>query len=141
MPDEETLAKVKTDFGMTFDDVKQEIPAFHAFNVQRGTFSRNWSATFYLFAKQWKVRQGRKTPIRVEMSKGDTSSTTPFEPTEKDWDSQVAFYAKTGRWSHHFGPDPISGRCRCPIAILVKHGINAETGERAISPGKEAVAS
>jgi hypothetical protein len=138
VPDAAILAKVEADFGMTIDDAKQELPAFHALNVQKGTLSHDWSATFYLFAKQWKVRQGRATPARVQLSK---TPATPHEPTESEWDFTVKTYAKTGRWSHQFGPDPMSGKCRCPIAILVKNGINAETGERAISPGKEAVAS
>jgi hypothetical protein len=138
LPDEPTIAKVLADFGMTDDDVRAELLTFHAYNAQHGTFSKNWSATWQMWCARWKERQGRATPARVQLSK---SPTTPHEPTESEWDFTVKIYAKTGRWSHQFGPDPMSGKCRCPIAILVKNGINAETGERAISPGKEAVAS
>jgi hypothetical protein len=128
VPDAPLCEKVLADFGMSVEDISAELPAFHALNVQNGTLSQDWHATFYLFAKRWKERQARSAP-RVELSKAPTAS-KPFEPSEKDWDLTAKIFAQTGRWSHQFGSDPLSGRCRCPISILQKHGIDPTTGEK-----------
>jgi hypothetical protein len=105
---------------MSIVDINAELPAFHALNLQNGTLSQDWNATFYLFAKQWKRRADRASPARVELSKAP-SSTNQFVPTERDWESTVKIYAQTGRWSHQFGPDPLSPACRCPPHLLRKH--------------------
>lgn len=118
VPDEPTLAKVFADFGMTTADVNAELPTFHALNVQNGTMSQDWSATFYLFAKRWKERSARSAP-RLELSK--SAPAERFSPTEKDWDGAAAFFARTGHWNIAFGPEPTSTACRCPPAILEKH--------------------
>jgi hypothetical protein len=128
VPDAPLCAKVLANFGMSIEDISAELPAFHALNVQNGTRSHDWQSTFYLFAQRWKERQARSAP-RVELSKAPTA-TIPFEPSEKDWDSAAKIYAQTGRWSHQLGPDPLSGRCLCPILILQKHGIDPTTGEK-----------
>src|SRR5258705_11169367 len=39
VPDDPPCAKVITDFGMTIEDVNDELPTFHAFNVQNDTTS------------------------------------------------------------------------------------------------------
>lgn len=126
VPDAPLCEKVLADFGMSVEDISAELSAFHALNVQNGTRSQDWQATFYLFAKRWKERQARSAP---RVSKAPTV-TKPFEPSEKDWDSTVKIFAQTGRWSHQFGSDPLSGRCRCPISILQKHSIDPTTGEK-----------
>jgi hypothetical protein len=128
VPDAPLCQKVLADFAMRAEDISAELPAFHALNLQSGMRSQDWQSTFYLFAKRWKERQARSAP-RVELSKAPTA-TKPFEPSEKDWDSTTKIFAQTGRWSHQFGPDPLSGRCRCPISILQKHGIDPTTGEK-----------
>lgn len=115
-PNDETCGRVALDFGMMLDDINAELPTFHALNVQNGTLSQDWSATFYLFAKRWKERAARTAP-RLELSKAP--ATSPL--TETDWNGACKLYAATGRWSHQFGPDPTSPACRCPPAILEKH--------------------
>jgi hypothetical protein len=42
----------------------------------------------------------------------------------------VKLFAKIGRWSAQFGPDPASPACRCPKHILEKHNIDPDTGEK-----------
>ena len=136
VPDDQLCEKVFDDFAMTMADVSAELPAFHALNVQNGTLSRDWGSTFYLFAKRWKERAAKAAPPRVELSRG---ADKPFVPTEKDWDGAVRIYAANGRWNPAFGADPLTGRCKCPKDILVKHGIDPATGEklRPISPSVE----
>ncbi len=114
MPDDQTCAKVKADFGMTDDDLRTEVPAFHALNVQNGVLSKDWTATFYLFCKRWKEHRDKQPAPRLELSKAPS---TPFAPTDADWEKAAAFYAKTGRWMRDHGPDPMSPACRCPKDI------------------------
>jgi hypothetical protein len=130
-PDEETLAKVETDFGMTLDDVKQELPAFHAFNAQRGTFSKNWPATWQMWCARWKERKPKLPLPRVEVN---------HTPTDADWDRACTRFIKdNSTWSYKsLGPEPGQARCRCPLTILAKHNIDPETG-RVATPSKEPV--
>lgn len=125
VPDDATCEKVLADFGMAVADINAELPTFHALNLQNGTLSQDWSATFYLFAKRWKERQARAAP-RVELSKAP-SPTKPFVPTEKDWDGAVRIYASNGRWSIQFGPEPTSPACRCPPHLLEKYMPNPDS--------------
>jgi hypothetical protein len=128
VPDDQLCEKVLADFGMT--NVNAELPAFHALNVQNGTMSQDWRATFYLFAKRWKERQVRATP-HIELSpKFGPPSSPLFKPTEGNWQSVAKLYAETGHWSRQVGPDPMSPACRCPKPILTMHGIDPETGDR-----------
>jgi hypothetical protein len=128
VPDEAQCEKVKTDFGMTDDDLRKELPAFHALNVSGGVLSQSWPNTFYLFCKRWKEHRDKQAQPRIELSKAPTA-TKPFEPTERDWESTAKIYAQTGRWSHQFGLDPTSAACRCPPHILERLGIDPATGE------------
>lgn len=137
VPDETTQKRVLDDFGMTFEAINAELPAFHALNVQNGTLSRDWNATFYLFAKRWKERQAKTAAPRIELSRGVSERVKPPEQfTEAEWDGIVAFYAQTGRWARNAGPDPMSPACICPKDILARHEVNLETGERRIPPRK-----
>jgi hypothetical protein len=50
---------------------------------------------------------------------------------DADWEKIASFYARVGIWMRDAGPDPMHvGRCRCPISILEKHGIDPATGEK-----------
>jgi hypothetical protein len=85
-----------------------------------------------MFCKRWKEHRDKQAPPRVELNKGPQSepmSSALWNPTEANWESAVSFYARTGRWSAQFGPAPGSRACKCPIAILEKHGIDPETGD------------
>lgn len=137
VPDDPTCDQVKTEYGMTDEDIRSELLTFHALHAASGTFSANWQKAFFVFCKRWKDFKAKQAPARVELSKAPTR-TKPFEPAEADWERACEFYAKTGRWSAQLGPDPLSGKCRCPISILTAHGINPETGERSIPPKKVA---
>jgi hypothetical protein len=122
VPDDQLCGKVLVDFGMSIEQISTELPTFHALNVQNGTMSQDWSATFYLFAKRWKERQARAAP-RLELNKmpgTEPISSALWTPTEANWESEVKRYAATGRWSAQFGPDPESAACRCPPHILAK---------------------
>lgn len=139
IPDDPTCARVKTDFGMTDEDLRTELPAFHALNVQGGVLSADWTATFYLFCKRWKEHRDKQAAPRLELNrKAAEPAKQPEQFTEADWDSVVGMYARTGRWSRQAGNDPTSPACLAPRAILEKHGINLQTGERTIPPRKVA---
>ncbi|MEA2914462.1 MAG: hypothetical protein QOJ15_6543 [Bradyrhizobium sp.] len=60
VPDAPLCEKVLANFGMGVEDISAELPAFHALNVQNGTVSQDWHATFYLFAKRWSGRRDRR---------------------------------------------------------------------------------
>lgn len=138
VPDEALCVVVKADWGMTDDDIRSELPAFHAFNVQGGVLSQNWDATFILFCKRFKEHRDKQAPPRLELTKVPQRKVEDL--TEADWDREVGFYASTGRWTRGIGPDPMSPACKCPKAILERHGINLETGERTIPPRKAVTA-
>jgi hypothetical protein len=127
-PDEALRANVLTEFGMTFDDIKAELPTFHALNAQNGTLSRDWGSTFFIFAKRWKERQIGERSKRIMPDKHPSQGR--FEPQSKDWDSHVKFWIKTGIWSHQFGPEPGMLGCRCPEHNLITNGVDPKTGTK-----------
>ena len=87
-PDDALCEKVANDFGMSISEIDNELPAFHALNVQNGTLSQDWGSTFYLFAKQWKIRAARAAPARIEVSKAPAKA---FVPTDADFEKAAAF--------------------------------------------------
>jgi len=133
VPDEQLCAKVTADFDMTEEDLQREVPAFHAFNVSQGAYSQEWNGTFYLFCKRWAEHKAKQPAPRIELQRMPGSGER-FVPTEADWDRELGFYAKTGRWSQGMGPDPMSPACKAPRHLYEKHGIDLETGERRIPP-------
>jgi hypothetical protein len=67
-------------------------------------------------------------PLEFEAKAAGLSN--PEEYTEATWNSIAKFYARTGHWSRHGGPDPMSRACKCPKAILERYNINlVEHGE------------
>jgi hypothetical protein len=131
MPSDELCEEVKRDFCMNYADLQAEVPAFHALNAQGGKLSRDWNATFRLFCKRWKEHRDKKATPRVGATKqSNPVNSALYTPTEADWDSAVKFFAKTGRWSMQFGPEPSSRACRCPKHILEKHNIDPDTAEK-----------
>lgn len=132
IPSDALCQAVKADFSMTDADLQREVPAFHALNAQNGTISRDWDATFRLFCKRWREHQDKQAPPRVELSKAPSSS--PMVMTESLWHSAMKFYANTGRWNAAYGPDPMTGKCHCPIEIMERYGVDPDTGERTIPP-------
>jgi hypothetical protein len=125
LPDEATTAKVIADFGMTETDIEAELLTFHAYNAERGTFSKNWSATWQMWCARWKERAAEKPKLplpRVEVN---------HQPSAQDWDRACALWARGGSvWSFKsLGPDPQSQGCRCPTIFLTKHGIDPATGQ------------
>jgi hypothetical protein len=127
-PDDELCEDVKRDFGMSDDDIRTELLGFHARHAAEGSFSANWRASFVTWCKRWKENRDKQAPPRVELTKPPPSR--PEEFSEATWDGMARFYAQTGRWARDAGPDPMSPACKCPTAILERHGINLETGER-----------
>jgi len=123
-PDDELCEDVKRDFGMTDDDIRSELLGFHAHHAQAGSYSANWRASFTTWCKRWKEHREKQAPARVEVTKPK-----PFTPTEADWDAAAARFAKnSSSWSRQLGPEPGMGGCRCPAAILERHGIDPKTG-------------
>jgi len=56
------------------------------------------------------------------------SANDPASMDEAAWDQVLATYKTVGKWSRHAGPDPESPSCRCPPALLEKHGIKLPAG-------------
>ncbi|OAE96749.1 hypothetical protein AYJ54_36325 [Bradyrhizobium centrolobii] len=133
-PNDQLCEEVKSTFGMTDADLQAELPAFHALNAQRGTFSNNWDSTFQLFCKRWKEHRDKQAAPRAQLNRMPGSGDR-FVPGPADWDKAAELYGKTGRWPREHGPDPMSPACKCPVEILRKHGIN-EKGERRIPSRK-----
>ena len=128
--------RVAAGFGMTPAIIEQEVLAFHAYNASKGTFSPNWSATWFRFCSAWKQRQqpAAKTPPRIELSE-------PFRPTADQWHAAVERWkANQSHWSRHYGPEPGMGACRCPADILIGHGIDPKSGLK-IVPAASSTAS
>ncbi len=143
IPNDTTCEACKVDFGMTDDDLRTELPAFHAYNVANATYSSDWNKTFYLFCKRWKEHRDKQAPPRVQLSRAPTlPRSTPEDLSEEAWDGIVQLYARTGRWARDAGPDPMHvGRCKAPQHILDRYGIDPQTGERRIPPQKQAVSA
>lgn len=133
-PDEELCDQVKAEFGMTDDDIRTELTEFHR-QHGNGSFSANWRGSFGTWCKRWKEHRDKQAPPRVQVSNTAPKRVEDF--TEADWDKVAAFYAKTGRWTRDSGADPMSRSCRCPKAILEKHNIDPESGERRIPPPRK----
>ena len=135
-PDAVLCDKLKADFGMTEEDLRKEIPAFHAVNVSGGMHSQSWPHMFYLFCKRWYEHKAKQAQSSIQLSRPATQQTKrPEELTELDWDGIVRLYARTGVWSRHAGPDPMQGAaCKAPRHILERHAIDLETGERRFPP-------
>jgi hypothetical protein len=53
-PDDSLREEVKATFGMTDDDLRTELPAFHAYHAKEGSLSANWPASFVTFCKRWR---------------------------------------------------------------------------------------
>jgi hypothetical protein len=67
------------------------------------------------------LRSGCQPAPRLELSK---AATTPFVPTEADWDKAInKFKVNESSWPRWAGNNPDS---RCPPAILEKQGWSRE---------------
>jgi hypothetical protein len=130
VPDEDLMAEVIREFGMAEHEVKAETYAFHAHHAAQGSFSANWPASFKTWCKRWKEHRDKTAPPRVQVS--NAAPKRPEEFTEAEWEAQVIRFAKNASlWTtRHFGPEPGMTGCKCPRAILEKHGIDPATGMR-----------
>jgi hypothetical protein len=68
-PDDELCETVKREFGMTDDDIRSELLAFHAKHAAEATYSANWRATFTTWCKRWKEHRDKQAPPRISLSK------------------------------------------------------------------------
>lgn len=117
------------EYGLTDDDIAKERRKFMA--KYAGDHSADWEAAFVRWIEReiaWrdKTPVQPKAPPRIELSVAKVSR--DYQPTEAEYDRQAALFAKSSRWSHQLGPEPGQLGCRCPPAILRRHGINPETG-------------
>jgi hypothetical protein len=130
-PDGELCEDVKREFGMTDEDIRTELYAFHAEHAAKGTYSANWRASFKTWCKRWKEHRDKQAPPRIEVTRA--TAPPPKKPedfTEAEWDGIVRLYAQTGRWARDAGPDPLSRACKCPRHVLERYEIGPETGEK-----------
>jgi uncharacterized protein YdaU (DUF1376 family) len=105
--------------GITDSLLFNEIDRFRLFNKQRGTVSQDLSATWRLWCQQYAKMAARQN------STGEPSSTLP------DWDAAAERWARWGTWhTPSLGPEPGQLACRCPPELLVKYGVDPETGDR-----------
>jgi hypothetical protein len=56
----------------------------------------------------------------------DSAEVAPSAEPDQHWDAILDSYKRFNHWSRHAGPDPDSPACRCPVELLVKHGIRAK---------------
>ncbi len=53
----------------------------------------------------------------------DSAGHAPDTGPDEHWDAILDSYVRFGHWSKYAGPGPDSPACRCPRALLEKHGI------------------
>lgn len=118
----ETNIEVAHDYGLTDMEIDDQARAFVNNALSKGLMSRNWNASWAVWCQRerdFKAKQPPKAAPRVELN------------TAIDWDRHAAFFAKTGIWSKGIGNEPGMLGCKCPPEVLLKHGINPETGIKA----------
>jgi hypothetical protein len=111
---------VAADMGMGEIVLQQQVLEFHRHNTSTGTFSPDWSQTWFRWCSRWREKQ--PPPPRLEVSAN-------FKPTEAQWDATAKLCAQTGLWSPQFGPDPLSPACRCPPEILSRYNLGVKRRE------------
>lgn len=137
-PDDELCEAVRVDYGLTDDDIRTELTAFHAHHAANGSFSANWRASFQTWCKRWKEHRDKQAPPRVQVS--NTTPKRPDQFTADEWSNIAGFYSRTGVWQRGAGGEPGQLSCVCPPDILEKHNVDPKTGERKSAPRKVATA-
>jgi uncharacterized protein YdaU (DUF1376 family) len=100
--------------GLADAKIDAEVTRFRSYNRARGTTFTDLDAAWEGWCQLAKKPEAAAEP--------------PAAPVEIDWDKQVAFFIRVGRWSRGLGPEPGMGGCKCPKEILIKHGIDPATG-------------
>lgn len=121
------------------DEIAVEVRKFIAYHGSRGTFSINWQANFatwlereIAFRTKETARENAKAPPRVVVN-------NEYEPTEADWEKAVVAYKRNeSHWPRWAGNSPGAKSCRCPPAILERHGWDAELKRFVAPAAKEA---
>jgi hypothetical protein len=55
----------------------------------------------------------------------DSAEAAPDAEPDQHWDAILDSYKRFNHWSRWAGPDPASPACRCPVELLVKHGLRS----------------
>lgn len=118
-PDDLEFAKVE---GFAETEIDREISKFRDYwiSIPGGKgIKLDWSPVW----RKW-IRDGADRRKRDVPAAGSPKVVAELVEDEKFWESAISSWLKFGRWStQHAGPDPDSPACRCPPAILRKHGL------------------
>lgn len=108
--------------------VDQELAMFIAHMQDKGAFSANWDAAWVKWWGRWRDRQvAPPKPVRAR-----ARVVVNKQPEAADYEQAVMRYARNqSAWSRQLGPEPGSAGCKCPPEILVRHGIDPKTGQKA----------
>jgi hypothetical protein len=106
------LVKSGLDPGMLIDEVKK----FAASETSRGNIGTRFipKAVTWLNEQRW----ADHAAVAALQAMGD--------PPQLDWEKIVGFYARSGFWSRHAGPEPGLTGCRAPPELLAKHGLGPD---------------
>lgn len=111
-------------YGIAAADLEAVVIEFHRYNAHKGTFSKNWSATWGMWCSSVKKRMEAQPKPRVEVSN------KTYEPTERDWQRGIRlFLANESNWPFkQLGPQPGALGCKCPPQLLIDADIDPVTG-------------
>lgn len=119
--------------GADAETIKREVGGFIATHQERGTFSRDWDASWTMWWKRWKdhrdavaAKAAKKAAPRVEVS------------TVIDWAAHAKRWAGGMGWPRGVGAEPGAATCGCPTDVLVAHGIDPTSGLK-LAPTTEKV--
>jgi hypothetical protein len=113
--------------GATESVINEEIGKFIAKQREKGYLSHDWNSSWTIWWSRWKDRGNKKTVSDGASCKHNIA--LPYQPTESDWNAVCKRYAaNNSQWSRQLGPEPGQRGCRCPIKIMLKHGIDPDTG-------------
>lgn len=103
------------DVGLSASWLDKGYPREMILDVVKSMFARKPDIASLAYCEAALAERHAKAPLSPSQRAADASKI--------NWDSVAALYAKTAVWSRQAGPDPESAACRCPVDILVKHGL------------------
>jgi uncharacterized protein YdaU (DUF1376 family) len=115
-PDPATSDRARA-YGLSVAEIDAEVRKFIGTRQADGSFSNDWQGSFAVWIEreiQHRAKQKPKAPPRIEVNAA---------PTDAEYDRGCEQFRKGQQWSRQLGPDPDSGGCRVPLAILEKHGL------------------
>jgi uncharacterized protein YdaU (DUF1376 family) len=121
-PTENHIAMCRFD-GADDETVNTEVQKFVLHHLDKGSWSADWNASFAMWWHRWKEHQAsrKKAAPRIEVTKAHV-------PSEAEWRSYLLRWKSDGFWPRAGGADPSTGRCKAPLELFEKLGIDPKTG-------------